>query len=64
MSTLDGQSPGQIPVSADSILAPAAKLGTLAVDSPPAAFRMLLISLLSAAIGLGSDGRQTARIQR
>jgi H+/Cl- antiporter ClcA len=52
MSTLDDQSPGQIPVSVDSILAPAAKLGTLALDSPPAAFRMLLISLLSAAIGL------------
>jgi CIC family chloride channel protein len=31
---------------------PTARLGTLAADSPPATFRMLLISLLSAGIGL------------
>jgi H+/Cl- antiporter ClcA len=36
----------------DAIIDPTARLGTLAADSPPASFRMLLISLLSAAIGL------------
>jgi CIC family chloride channel protein len=52
VSTSDDQSRRTLPISADSILAPTAKLGLLAADSPPAAFRMLLISLLSAAIGL------------
>jgi len=52
MSTSDDQSPITLPVSADSILASRAKLGMTASDSPPAAFRMLLISLLSGAIGL------------
>ena len=51
MSTLDDQVPKEVAVSADSILAATAKLGTRAADSPPASFRMLLISLLSAAIG-------------
>jgi H+/Cl- antiporter ClcA len=51
MSTSDGQSPRTIPITADSIR-PRANLGPLAVVSPPANFRMLLISLLSAAIGL------------
>jgi hypothetical protein len=52
MSTLDEQVPKEVAVSADSILAATAKLGTRAADSPPASFRILLISLLSAAIGL------------
>jgi len=52
MSTSDDQSPITLPVSADSILASRAKLGMTASDSPPAAFRMLPISLLSGAIGL------------
>jgi CIC family chloride channel protein len=51
MSISDNQSPGTIPVSADSIR-PGATVGTLAADLPPANFRMLLISLLSAVIGL------------
>jgi hypothetical protein len=54
MSTLDEQVPKEVAVSADSILAATAKLGTRAADSPPTSFRMLLISLLSAAIGLVS----------
>lgn len=52
MSTSDDQSPRTLPISVDSILAPKAKPGMLAADSPPADFRVLLISLLSAAIGL------------
>jgi chloride channel protein, CIC family len=51
MSTSDDQSPRTIPVSADMIR-PTAEVGALAAAAPPADFRMLLMSLLSAAIGL------------
>ncbi|MGA2643727.1 MAG: chloride channel protein [Candidatus Sulfotelmatobacter sp.] len=51
MSSLEDQTPTPA-ASADSILAPSAGLRMAAADSPPPAeFRMLLISLLSAAIG-------------
>lgn len=51
MSRLEDQTPKPA-ASADSILAPSAGLRMAAADSPPPAeFRMLLISLLSAAIG-------------
>ena len=51
MSRLEDQTPKPA-ASADSILAPSAGLRLAAADSPPPAeFRMLLISLLSAAIG-------------
>jgi hypothetical protein len=52
MSTLDEPVPKVVAVSADSSLAATAKLGRRAADSPPASFRVLLISLSSAAIGL------------
>jgi hypothetical protein len=51
MSTLDERVPKEVAVSADSILAATAKLGTGAAGPPPASFRMWLISLLSGAIG-------------
>jgi chloride channel protein, CIC family len=51
MSRSSDQPARTIPISADSIRT-TANLGTLAADSSPAPFRMLLISVLSAAIGL------------
>jgi chloride channel protein, CIC family len=52
MNTFEGPTPERIAASADPVLGPGATSGTLAADSPPPAFRLLLISLLSAAIGL------------
>ena len=52
MNTFEGPTPKRVAASADPVLGPGATSGTLAADSPPPAFRLLLISLLSAAIGL------------
>lgn len=52
MNTFEGPTPEKEAASAEPVLGAGATSGTLAADSPPPAFRLLLISLLSAAIGL------------
>ena len=52
MNPFEGPVPEKVTASVDPVFGPGATFGTLATDSPPPAFRLLLISLLSAAIGL------------